>query len=112
MKWDRTADLRRIGIPTLTIGARHDTMDPAHMEAMARVCRAGAIWIVPTAASSVPLHQLAASFELTARGGEVGIARFEVLVGAAGAAVEQQQFDARIVADAFGPDLECCREAS
>jgi proline iminopeptidase len=36
MEWDRTDDLRRIGVPSLTIGARHDTMDPAHMEAMAR----------------------------------------------------------------------------
>jgi proline iminopeptidase len=34
--WDRTADLPRITVPTLVIGARHDTMDPAHMEWMAR----------------------------------------------------------------------------
>jgi len=33
--WDRTADLGRIAVPTLVIGARHDTMDPAHMEWMA-----------------------------------------------------------------------------
>ncbi len=33
--WDRTADLRRIGTPTLVIGAAHDTMDPQHMEWMA-----------------------------------------------------------------------------
>ena len=33
--WDRTADLSRITVPTLTIGAAHDTMDPAHMRAMA-----------------------------------------------------------------------------
>jgi proline iminopeptidase len=32
--WDRTADLKYIAVPTLTIGARHDTMDPAHMEWM------------------------------------------------------------------------------
>jgi proline iminopeptidase len=36
MQWDRSADLRSIGVPSLTIGARHDTMDPAHMEGMAR----------------------------------------------------------------------------
>ncbi len=36
MQWDRTAELRHIGVPSLTIGARHDTMDPSHMEAMAR----------------------------------------------------------------------------
>jgi proline iminopeptidase len=33
--WDRTADLGRIAVPTLVVGARHDTMDPAHMEWMA-----------------------------------------------------------------------------
>src|SRR5215471_14152967 len=33
--WDRFADLPSIAVPTLVIGARHDTMDPAHMEAMA-----------------------------------------------------------------------------
>jgi proline iminopeptidase len=33
--WDRTADLPKIEVPTLTIGAAHDTMDPAHMEWMA-----------------------------------------------------------------------------
>jgi proline iminopeptidase len=33
--WDRTADLGKIAIPTLVIGARYDTMDPAHMERMA-----------------------------------------------------------------------------
>lgn len=33
--WDRTADLGQITVPTLVIGARHDTMDPKHMEMMA-----------------------------------------------------------------------------
>jgi proline iminopeptidase len=33
--WDRVADLPRIEVPTLVIGARHDTMDPGHMEMMA-----------------------------------------------------------------------------
>jgi len=33
--WDRTEDLDEISVPTLTIGARYDTMDPAHMEWMA-----------------------------------------------------------------------------
>jgi len=33
--WDRSADLARITVPTLTIGATHDTMDPKHMESMA-----------------------------------------------------------------------------
>ncbi|HLW18100.1 MAG TPA: proline iminopeptidase-family hydrolase [Actinomycetota bacterium] len=33
--WDRTADLHTIAVPTLTIGAQYDTMDPKHMELMA-----------------------------------------------------------------------------
>jgi proline iminopeptidase len=33
--WSRSADLPLIRVPTLTIGAQHDTMDPAHMEWMA-----------------------------------------------------------------------------
>ena len=33
--WDRTDDLATIEVPALVIGARHDTMDPAHMEMMA-----------------------------------------------------------------------------
>jgi proline iminopeptidase len=33
--WDRTEDLASIQVPALVIGARHDTMDPAHMEMMA-----------------------------------------------------------------------------
>ena len=34
-RWDRTADLASIEVPALVIGARHDTMDPAHMQMMA-----------------------------------------------------------------------------
>ena len=33
--WDRSADLGQIDVPTLVIGAQHDTMDPDHMEWMA-----------------------------------------------------------------------------
>ena len=33
--WDRSRDLPRIPVPTLVIGAQHDTMDPAHMRWMA-----------------------------------------------------------------------------
>jgi proline iminopeptidase len=39
--WDRTARLGDISVPALTIGARHDTMDPAHMQAMARAMQRG-----------------------------------------------------------------------
>ncbi len=33
--WDRTEDLASISVPTLVIGAEHDTMDPEHMQWMA-----------------------------------------------------------------------------
>ncbi len=33
--WNRSADLHRITVPTLVIGARYDTMDPNWMQAMA-----------------------------------------------------------------------------
>ncbi len=35
-KWDRSADLKNIKIPTLVIGAKYDTMDPAYMEWMSK----------------------------------------------------------------------------
>jgi len=34
--WDRKSDLKRIKVPTLTIGGKYDTMDPEHMKWMAR----------------------------------------------------------------------------
>ena len=34
-RWDRVDDLASIEVPTLVIGAGHDTMDPAHMEMIA-----------------------------------------------------------------------------
>jgi len=39
--WDRTADLPKITVPTLAIGARYDTMEPAQMEMIARKVRKG-----------------------------------------------------------------------
>lgn len=33
--WDRSNDLSKINVPTLSIGAEYDTMDPKHMEWMA-----------------------------------------------------------------------------
>ena len=41
VNWDRTADLGRIIVPTLTIGARYDTMDPAQMQKMATLVKRG-----------------------------------------------------------------------
>jgi len=40
-KWSRTADLANITVPTLVIGAQHDTMDPKHMEMMAGAVKHG-----------------------------------------------------------------------
>jgi len=40
-KWDRTADLSKISVPTLVVGARYDTMDPKHMEMMASKVQKG-----------------------------------------------------------------------
>ncbi len=39
--WDRTADLGAIAVPTLAVGAKYDTMDPAHMERMSKLVKRG-----------------------------------------------------------------------
>ena len=36
VNWDRFNDLKRIQVPTLVISGKYDTMDPAHMAAMAK----------------------------------------------------------------------------
>jgi proline iminopeptidase len=41
VNWDRTSDLGQIEVPTLVIGAQHDTMDPVHMEWMASAVQRG-----------------------------------------------------------------------
>lgn len=41
LSWDRSADLGKITVPTLTIGARYDTMDPKHMKWMASAVKNG-----------------------------------------------------------------------
>jgi len=51
-EWDRTEDLAQITVPTLTVGAEYDTMDPEYMEMMAgklpngeyHYCPEGAHW--------------------------------------------------------------------
>jgi proline iminopeptidase len=40
-KWDRTNDLAQITVPTLTIGAKYDTMDPEMMKKMAGLVKKG-----------------------------------------------------------------------
>ncbi len=47
LNWDRTADLARITVPCLTIGARYDTMDPGHMEWMAKAVQHGRCLFCP-----------------------------------------------------------------
>ena len=47
VNWDRTADLGKITVPTLVIGARYDTMDPAHMEMMASKVKKGRYLFCP-----------------------------------------------------------------
>jgi proline iminopeptidase len=46
-EWDRTGDLGRIEVPTLVIGARHDTMDPGYLEMMATKLQNGSYLYCP-----------------------------------------------------------------
>lgn len=45
--WNRSKDLHRIAVPTLVIGARYDTMDPAYMAAMAKKLPRGQFLLCP-----------------------------------------------------------------
>jgi len=45
--WDRTNDLKDITVPTLVIGAAHDTMDPAFMEKMSKLLPDGRYLFAP-----------------------------------------------------------------
>jgi proline iminopeptidase len=46
-KWDRKADLPKLAMPTLVIGASHDTMDPAHMKWVSTQVRKGSFLLCP-----------------------------------------------------------------
>jgi proline iminopeptidase len=46
-KWDRTADLPKVTVPTLAIGARYDTMEPAQMERIAKEVKRGRYLFCP-----------------------------------------------------------------
>jgi proline iminopeptidase len=46
-KWDRTADLPKIKVPTLVIGATHDTMDPEHMKWVSTQVQQGEFLLCP-----------------------------------------------------------------
>ncbi len=45
--WDRTDDLKNITVPTLVIGAKYDTMDPAWMEKMSKLLPHGSYLYCP-----------------------------------------------------------------
>jgi len=45
--WDRKADLKSISVPTLVIGAQHDTMDPKHMQWMSEHVQNGSYLYCP-----------------------------------------------------------------
>jgi proline iminopeptidase len=45
--WDRKKDLPKLTIPTLTIGAKYDTMDPKHMQWMATQVQNGTYLYCP-----------------------------------------------------------------
>ncbi|MEW6129025.1 MAG: proline iminopeptidase-family hydrolase [Acidobacteriota bacterium] len=47
LTWERTNDLPNIAVPTLVIGAKYDTMDPAHMEMMAKKVQKGRYLFCP-----------------------------------------------------------------
>jgi proline iminopeptidase len=45
--WDRKADLAKITVPTLVIGAAHDTMDPEHMRWISTQVKHGSFLLCP-----------------------------------------------------------------
>ena len=47
VKWDRTTDLPRITVPTLAVGARYDTMEPAQMQKIAANVKRGRYLFCP-----------------------------------------------------------------
>jgi proline iminopeptidase len=48
--WDRKADLPKLAMPTLVIGARHDTMDPEHMRWISTQVQHGSFLLCPDGA--------------------------------------------------------------
>ena len=47
VKWDRSAQLPSITVPTLAVGARYDTMEPAQMQKIARGVKKGRYLFCP-----------------------------------------------------------------
>jgi proline iminopeptidase len=46
-KWDRKSDLPKLAMPTLVIGATHDTMDPVHMKWVSTQVQQGSFLLCP-----------------------------------------------------------------
>ena len=61
--WDRTADLGKITVPTLTIGAQYDTMDPEHMRWMAGQLQHGRYLACPGGSHMAMYDSQAAYFD-------------------------------------------------
>ncbi|MBC6607510.1 proline iminopeptidase-family hydrolase [Hymenobacter sp. BT188] len=47
LNWDRTKDLPKLTVPVLSIGGKHDTMDPEHMRRIATQVQNGTALICP-----------------------------------------------------------------
>ncbi len=47
LHWDRSTDLKNITVPTLTVGATNDTMDPEHMKWMSTQVQKGRFLLCP-----------------------------------------------------------------
>jgi len=60
--WDRTADLVKIIVPTLVIGGQYDTMDPKHMEWIAKTLPKGRALILPNSGHMAMYDDQAAYF--------------------------------------------------
>ncbi len=52
LNWDRSADLKKITVPTLTIGAKYDTMDPEYMKWMSTQVQNGSYVYCPNGSHS------------------------------------------------------------
>lgn len=47
LNWERESDLKNIDVPTLVIGATHDSMDPEHMKQMSTLVQNGSFLLCP-----------------------------------------------------------------
>jgi proline iminopeptidase len=74
-KWDRKADLPKLAMPTLVVGAAHDTMDPEHMKWVSTQVQHGSFLFCPNGShlamwddQQVYLHGLIKFLEAVDRG--------------------------------------------